>query len=115
MASWAILVGLLACWAAFAAWQYERYLHERQLIEETLHQQSHSVMNALIGGVRSHRRAGPFFADQLQGMLDEFVRSPDVLAAALAAGDGETVSSAGNIRSLVLSSSEACNVNAIMR
>lgn len=101
--SWAILVGLLACWAAFAAWQYERYLHERQLIEETLHQQSHSVMNALIGGVRSHRRAGPFFADQLQGMLDEFVRSPDVLAVALAAGDGQTVSSAGNIRSLDIS------------
>ena len=60
---------LLLAWLAFAAWQYRSYRHEQQLAQEILHRQSHSVMNALVGGVRSHRRLGRFFQDQLQGML----------------------------------------------
>ncbi len=42
----AIYVVFLAVWAAFAAWQYRGWEHEGRLIDETLHQQSHSVMNA---------------------------------------------------------------------
>lgn len=83
-----VYVVLLATWTAFAAWQYRGYLHERQLIRETLHQQAHSVMNALVGGIRSHRRLGRFFEAQLEGMLDELVKADDVLAVAVASEQG---------------------------
>jgi signal transduction histidine kinase len=92
-ATWA---GLVLIWAACAVWQYRDYCHERELIQETLHQQSHSVMGALLGGIRSHRRLGQFFEVQLQGMLDELVKSDDILAVAVLSNDAQTVLSAGN-------------------
>jgi len=94
---------LLVVWSVFAAWQYRRYLHERDLLRESLHQQSHSLMNALVGGIRSHRRLGRFFTMQLQGMLDELVRSEDVLAAAVLSVDREVVLSAGDRAALKMS------------
>jgi len=93
----AICVGLLLAWVAFAGWQYQGYRHERELIRETLHQQSHSVMNALVGGIRSHRRLGRFFEIQLQGMLDEMAKSDDVLAVAVRSSDGLAELAAGRI------------------
>jgi len=92
----AACVGLLTAWGAFAGWQYGGYLHERELIHEALHQQSHSVMNALVGGIRSHRRLGRFFEVQLQGMLEELAKSQDVLAVAVTSDDGRLVLSAGD-------------------
>jgi len=87
--------GLLLAWTIFAAWQYHAYRHERELAQEILRRQSHSVMNALVGGIRSHRRLGRFFEDQLQGALDELVKSEDVLAVAVVGQDGGTILSAG--------------------
>jgi len=92
----AVVFGLLASWSTLAAWQYAEYRHERELIDEAIHQQSHSVMNAMIGGIRSHRRFGPFFVDQLQKMLKEMAAANDVLAVAVLASDGPTVFSAGS-------------------
>jgi two-component system, NtrC family, sensor histidine kinase HydH len=86
---------LVLAWAAFAAWQYHEYGHERQRIEETLVRQSGSIMGALIGGIQSHRRLGRFFQDQMQGALDEMVKADDVLAVAIAFEDGPVVLSAG--------------------
>ena len=101
----------LATWLAFvllgvgfAAWQYRGYRHERELIHETLHQQSHSVMNALLGGIRSHRRLGRFFEQQLEGMLGELVTSQDILAVAVLSDDGQTVLPAGKTDILDISS-----------
>ncbi|MFO7907886.1 MAG: sensor histidine kinase [Planctomycetota bacterium] len=99
----AIWIGLFVIWGTFAGWQYYGYRHERALIQETLHQQSHSVMTALVGGIRSHRRLGRFFEEQLQGMLDELVKSHDVLAVAVASDRGQAVLSAGNTELLDLS------------
>jgi signal transduction histidine kinase len=93
---------LLAAWLAFAAWQYRGAAHERFLIEETLHQQSHSVMNALLGGARSHRRLGRFFEEQLQGMLDELVKAEDVQAVAILSPDGQPLLAAGDLGQLEL-------------
>jgi len=92
---------LLLAWLAFAAWQYRGYRHERQLAQEILHRQSQSVMNALVGGIRSHRRLGRFFQDQLQGMLDGLVESEDVLAVTVASADGGMLLTAGNTELLV--------------
>jgi len=87
---------LLVAWLAFAAWQYRGYRHERQFAQEILHRQSQSVMNALVGGIRSHRRLGRFFQEQLQGMLDELVKSEDVLAVTVASADGAMLLTAGH-------------------
>ena len=89
----AVLVG----WCALAAWQYHEYCHEREAAQETLRRQGESVMNALVSGIRSHRRLGQFFEEQVQGVLDELVKSKDVLAAGVASPEGQLLLSSGPI------------------
>jgi two-component system, NtrC family, sensor histidine kinase HydH len=84
-----------AC-AALAARQWDEYGNECELARETVANSADSVMNALVGGISSHRRLGPFFAEQVQGALDELVQSKGVQAAALVSEDGRTVLSAGD-------------------
>jgi signal transduction histidine kinase len=86
---------VLAAWAGFAGWQWHEYCHERDVARDTLRRQADSLSTALIGGIRSHRRLGPFFEDQLQGTLDQLVRAEDVLAVAVVAQDGRATLSAG--------------------
>ena len=95
-----LAAALLVAWAVFAAWQYHGYFRERELIAQTLHQPAHSVMNALLGGIRSHRRLGRFFEVQVQGLLDELVQSEDVLAVAIRSTQGETLLAAGRTERL---------------
>ena len=90
-----ILAALLLAFAALAAWQWDEYGHECALARETVASSADSVMNALVGGIRSHRRLGQFFSEQVQGMLDELARSKDVRAVALVSEDGHTILSAG--------------------
>ncbi len=94
---------LLFALAALAAWQWHEYGHECELARETVVSSADSVMNALVGGVRSHRRLGQFFSEQVQGVLDGLVRSKDVRAVALASEDGKAVLSAGTVDLLHLS------------
>ncbi len=92
---WMASSGLLLALAALAAWQWDEYGHECDLARETVSSTADSVMNALVGGVRSHRRLGQFFAENIQGVLDGLVHSKDVRAAALISEDGKTVLAAG--------------------
>jgi signal transduction histidine kinase len=96
----AIAAVLFSAWVAFAAWQYQRFRFERSLIGESIHQSSHAVMSALVGGIRSHRRLGRFFEQQLDGMLSELIRSEDVLAAAIISRNGKTLLEAGRVELL---------------
>ena len=89
----AVLVG----WCALATWQYHEYCHEREAAQETLRRQGESVMNALVSGIRSHRRLGQFFEEQVQGVLEELVKSKDVLAAGVASPQGQLLLSSGPI------------------
>jgi signal transduction histidine kinase len=79
-----VLVPLLL-WAALAAWQWREYRHERAMNQDTLRRQAESVEKALVGGIRSHRRFGPFFEEMTQGALDELASSEDILAVGIAA------------------------------
>ena len=93
---WVTIVVVVLASGALAWWQHHEYLHERELTRETLHGQAHSVMNALVGGIRAHRNRGRFFAHQLQGSLAGLVRTPsDILAVAFTSDDGRLVLSAG--------------------
>ena len=98
------LVALLLPWALLAAWQWQEYEAERETARETLRRQADSLMNALVGGVRSHRRLGRFLEEQLQGVLDELAKSQDVLAVAVVSADGKTALKAGKAGQLKLSS-----------
>lgn len=89
------VAGLLAGWAALAAWQQHEYGHECELVRQSLQRQAESVMNALVGGIQSHRRMGRFFAGQLQGALNQLVSAEDILAAAVTSDDGQLVLNAG--------------------
>jgi len=90
------LVVLFLAFAVLAAWQWNEYGHERELARETVARSADSVMNALVGGISSHRRLGPFFSEQVQGALDELVQSKDVRAVAVISEDAKAVLSAGN-------------------
>lgn len=99
---WIASAVLLLAFLGIAAWQWHEYGHERELARETVVSSAEAVMKALVGGVRSHRRLGQFFSDQIQGVIDELVRSKDVQAAALTSEDGRTVLSAGDREQLHL-------------
>jgi len=86
---------LLLAWAALAFWQWQEYGHERKLAQERLQRQADAVLNAVIGGIRSHRRLGFCFEDQLQGALDFTAEAEDVRAVVVAFEHGGVVLSAG--------------------
>ena len=75
---------------------------ERNLARETLHRQSHSVMNVLVGGFHAHRRRGQFFVDQIEGSLQGLVGAEDILAVGVASADGQMILSAGETERLSL-------------
>ncbi|MCY2989132.1 MAG: ATP-binding protein [Planctomycetota bacterium] len=91
---------VLAGWCVLATWQYHEYCHEREAAQETLRRQGESVMNALVSGIRSHRRLGQFFEEQVQGVMEELVKSKDVLAAGVASPQGQLLLSSGSIEQL---------------
>ncbi|MHB0957515.1 MAG: sensor histidine kinase [Pirellulaceae bacterium] len=90
-----IYIALGIAWLAFGWWQYRSYVQQRNLIEESLNQQSHSIMIALIGGIGSHRRIGWYFEEQLQAMLDGLTQSQDVIGATIYTADKRPIMSAG--------------------
>jgi two-component system, NtrC family, sensor histidine kinase HydH len=94
---------VLAGWCALAAWQHHEYCREREAAQETVRRQAESVMNALVSGIRSHRRVGQFFEEQVQVVLEELVKSKDVLAAAVASPQGQLLMSSGRVDGLRLS------------
>ena len=89
-------IALILVFTMLAAWQWDEYGHECELARETVARSADSVMNALVGGIRSHRRLGLFFSEQVQGVLDELVQSKDVRAVAVVSEDAKEVLSAGN-------------------
>lgn len=91
---------LVAAWIALAAWQYREYGHEREQVQQALARQSDAIMNALVGGIQSHRRLGRFVQDQIQGALDELVKSEDVLAVAITDPAAAPILLAGETRLL---------------
>lgn len=86
---------LLLAVAALAAWQYNEYGRERYLARQTLRGQADLILNVLVGGIQSHRRLGRFVQEHFQVLLDELVKSEDVLAVAVAREDGQPILSAG--------------------
>jgi two-component system, NtrC family, sensor histidine kinase HydH len=100
---WTSLAVLSLSFAALAAWQWDEYGHECEAASETVASSADSVMNALVGGIRSHRRLGQFFSEQVQGALEGLVQSQDVRAVALVSEDGKTILSAGDRQLLNLS------------
>lgn len=93
---------LLITWLGVAGWQFHEYDHECAVARDGLRRHGESLMSALLGGIRSHRRIGPFFEGQLQGVLDDLVRSEDVLAVVIASMDGRSLLSAGRGESIPL-------------
>jgi signal transduction histidine kinase len=86
---------LLLAWLCFSLWQYRNYRQQRALIETSLEQQARSILTAVVGGVRSHRRLGRFFEDQLRGMLEELGQSEGVIDVSLRGDDGALILSSG--------------------
>jgi len=96
--------GLCFALAALSVWQWKEYRHECAAAQEAVARSAESIMNALVGGIRSHRRLGQFFAEQAQAALEGLAQSPDILALGVVAEDGQGLLSAGDPALLGLSS-----------
>jgi two-component system, NtrC family, sensor histidine kinase HydH len=90
--TWGVLAA--AC-AALAAWQYREYRHERDAARQTVERQADAVLSALVGGLRSHRRLGHFFEEQIQAVIEELAAAEDVLAVAVVGKGDDPFLSAG--------------------
>ncbi len=102
LARWQVLAVVLPLlWAALAAWQYHEYHHACQAARYALRRQAETVMTALVGGIRFHRRFGPGFPTQLQAQLDALAEADDVLAVAVTGEESGLVFRAGRDPSLV--------------
>lgn len=97
------LAALLLAWALLAMWQWQEYTVESEAARESVCRQADSVMNALIGGVQSHRRLERFLEQPIQGMLDALGKSQDILAAAVVSSDRQFSLTAGDAALLNLS------------
>ena len=86
---------VVVSWTGLAAWQYDEYGRECELARQIVHRQAESLVHALVGGIRSHRRLGRYFPEQLQAALDELAAAHDVLAAAVVSEQGRLVLVAG--------------------
>ncbi|MBU4270566.1 MAG: hypothetical protein KKE86_09775 [Planctomycetes bacterium] len=101
---WTTVAALLLAWGVLAAWQWQEYKAECDTARDALRRQAESVVNALVGGVRSHRRLGRFVEEQLQAALDELAKSQDVLAVAVISTDNRLSLTAGKADLLDLAS-----------
>ncbi len=96
LARWQVLALVLpALWAALAAWQYHEYQHACQAAREALRRQGQTVMKALVGGIRFHRRFGPGFPAQLQAQLDALAEADDIRGVAVTSAAAGVVFRAG--------------------
>lgn len=90
-----VLVLLFFFGLVFCLWQWREFVADRTAAEQALHTQSESLFRAVVGAIRSHRRLGAFFDQQIQTVLDELVESKDVLAAAILDQSGKRVLGSG--------------------
>lgn len=99
LARWQVLALLLpALWAALAAWQYHEYQHACQAARDALRRQGQTVMTALVGGIRFHRRFGPGFPAQLQAQLDALAEASDLGGVVVTTAEAGVVFHAGRDR-----------------
>jgi signal transduction histidine kinase len=98
-----IIVVLVAAWLLLGWTQYREYRAQCQLAQENLIGQAASLRSALVGGIRSHRRMGPFLEEQLANLLEQLVQAKDVLAVAICTDDGTKILTAGNAELLTAS------------
>ncbi len=75
---------LIAVAVMFSLWQWYEYQADVAAAREVLHGHAEGLCRAMVGAIRSHRRLGAFFDQQIQIILDELVDSPDVLAVQIA-------------------------------
>ncbi len=77
------LVCLFILWMMFAVWQRTEYVHQSELIRDSLSSQAESLSSAVSSGIQSHRWFGPFVQQQLPTTLEVLARSKNVLAIAI--------------------------------
>lgn len=91
---WILAAAMVAAWCVLAAWQYHEYGHECEAAQQTVRRQGDALLGALVGGLRSHRRLGRFFEEQIQAVVDELAAAQDVLAVAVVGEGGKPTLSA---------------------
>ncbi|MFZ5833240.1 MAG: sensor histidine kinase [Planctomycetota bacterium] len=90
-----VIALLLAASFLWSLWQYGEYIAECAATRARVEQSAASMVRLLVGSVRSHRRVGPYFDEQMQAVLDDLVDSPQIRAAAIREVGGPTLIFAG--------------------
>lgn len=89
----ALLCATLA--TGIAVWQCGELRKDRHAAESVLRRQAESVQRAISGNLRSHRRLGAYFDQQIATFLEELVASQDVLGVSILDESGREVIHAG--------------------
>ncbi len=93
---------LLAVAVVFSGWQWYEYQADVTAAREVLHSHAEGLCRAMVGAIRSHRRLGAFFDQQIQIILDELVDSQDVLAVQIANSDKTPIFRSGSTEPIPL-------------
>lgn len=88
---------VLAGWTVLATWQWREYRNDCAKARQVLSREAQRLQNGLVAGIRSHRRLGPFFAEQVQALVDEFAKPHGILAVGIFSADHRLLASAGRI------------------
>lgn len=91
----AVLPAIILLGVAFAGWQWLEYQADVGTAHALLQRQAEALTRSVIGAIRSHRRLGTFFHQQIQTVLDELVASKDLLAVAVADSTGKPILTSG--------------------
>jgi len=81
--------------AGITVWQYGELWKDRHAAESVLRRQAESIQRAISGNLRSHRRLGSYFDQQIATFLEELVASQDVLGVSILDESGQEVIHAG--------------------
>ncbi|GAB4132045.1 MAG: two-component system sensor histidine kinase ZraS [Thermogutta sp.] len=76
-------------------WQYGELWKDRRAAESALGRQAESIHRAISGNLRSHRRLGAYFDQQIATFLEELVASQDVLGVSIVDESGREIIHAG--------------------
>jgi signal transduction histidine kinase len=89
-----VLAGL-ALSGAMALWLQLGYARELEFHSDLLIVRGNAVLSALEGGMRSHRRMGDWFRENIDSVFEETVDTPGILGLAFFDKDRRVVSAAG--------------------
>lgn len=93
--SWGAIGIAMVLVAGATLWLWMEYRNETRMHEEVLVVRGEGMLTALEAGIRSHRRMGAWFQENIESVLAETAASPGIVALAVFRDDGAALAVVG--------------------